>query len=88
MALNYCDVVHIAGFGYPKTADHKVPIHYYGSNTMKSMKRHQRLRVGFQMKSQRPEQTAFRTLQHQLRGQWEEEVINKLNEKGKPWLQL
>ncbi|RXM95364.1 CMP-N-acetylneuraminate-beta-galactosamide-alpha-2,3-sialyltransferase 4 [Acipenser ruthenus] len=38
MALNYCDVVHIAGFGYPKTADHKVPIHYYGSNTMKSMK--------------------------------------------------
>ncbi|XP_066565743.1 CMP-N-acetylneuraminate-beta-galactosamide-alpha-2,3-sialyltransferase 4 isoform X2 [Amia ocellicauda] len=38
MALSYCDVVHIAGFGYPPTSDQKHPIHYYGYDTMKSMK--------------------------------------------------
>ncbi|XP_036391993.1 CMP-N-acetylneuraminate-beta-galactosamide-alpha-2,3-sialyltransferase 4 isoform X2 [Megalops cyprinoides] len=38
MALNYCDVVHVAGFGYPKFRDQKQPIHYYGHETMKSMK--------------------------------------------------
>ncbi|XP_076001034.1 CMP-N-acetylneuraminate-beta-galactosamide-alpha-2,3-sialyltransferase 4 isoform X1 [Genypterus blacodes] len=38
VALNYCDVVHIAGFGYPTSKNHKQPIHYYGYNTMKSMK--------------------------------------------------
>ncbi|TDH15066.1 hypothetical protein EPR50_G00027750 [Perca flavescens] len=38
VALNYCDVVHIAGFGYPNTRSLKHPIHYYGYDTMKSMK--------------------------------------------------
>ncbi|KAK5904439.1 hypothetical protein CesoFtcFv8_006004 [Champsocephalus esox] len=38
VALNYCDVVHIAGFGYPNTKSQKNPIHYYGYDTMKSMK--------------------------------------------------
>ncbi|XP_012682149.1 CMP-N-acetylneuraminate-beta-galactosamide-alpha-2,3-sialyltransferase 4 isoform X2 [Clupea harengus] len=38
MALNYCDVVHIAGFGYPKVKDQKQPIHYFGSSTMTAMK--------------------------------------------------
>lgn len=38
MALNYCDVVHVAGFGYPKSKNQKHPIHYYGYDTMKSMK--------------------------------------------------
>ncbi|XP_072309957.1 CMP-N-acetylneuraminate-beta-galactosamide-alpha-2,3-sialyltransferase 4 [Eucyclogobius newberryi] len=38
VALNYCDVVHIAGFGYPHSKNQKHPIHYYGSATMKSMK--------------------------------------------------
>ncbi|XP_052008168.1 CMP-N-acetylneuraminate-beta-galactosamide-alpha-2,3-sialyltransferase 4 isoform X2 [Xyrauchen texanus] len=38
MALNYCDVIHLAGFGYPETRDQKQPIHYYGQDTMKSMK--------------------------------------------------
>lgn len=37
VALNYCDVVHIAGFGYPNSKSQKLPIHYYGHNTMKSM---------------------------------------------------
>ncbi|XP_077422340.1 CMP-N-acetylneuraminate-beta-galactosamide-alpha-2,3-sialyltransferase 4 isoform X2 [Vanacampus margaritifer] len=36
VALNYCDVVHVAGFGYPNSQIH--PIHYYGSDTMKLMK--------------------------------------------------
>ncbi|XP_063061577.1 CMP-N-acetylneuraminate-beta-galactosamide-alpha-2,3-sialyltransferase 4 [Engraulis encrasicolus] len=38
IALNYCDVVHIAGFGYPEARNQKQPIHYFGANTMKSMK--------------------------------------------------
>ncbi|XP_026175731.1 CMP-N-acetylneuraminate-beta-galactosamide-alpha-2,3-sialyltransferase 4 isoform X2 [Mastacembelus armatus] len=38
VALNYCDVVHIAGFGYPSSKSQKQPIHYYGYDTMKSMK--------------------------------------------------
>nr|XP_057936352.1 CMP-N-acetylneuraminate-beta-galactosamide-alpha-2,3-sialyltransferase 4 isoform X2 [Doryrhamphus excisus] len=38
VALNYCDVVHIAGFGYPNSKNIKHPIHYYGYDTMKSMK--------------------------------------------------
>ncbi|XP_029372576.1 CMP-N-acetylneuraminate-beta-galactosamide-alpha-2,3-sialyltransferase 4 [Echeneis naucrates] len=38
VALNYCDVVHIAGFGYPKSNNQKQPIHYYGYDTMKAMK--------------------------------------------------
>ncbi|XP_030252129.1 CMP-N-acetylneuraminate-beta-galactosamide-alpha-2,3-sialyltransferase 4 isoform X3 [Sparus aurata] len=38
VALNYCDVVHIAGFGYPNTKSQRIPIHYYGYDTMKSMK--------------------------------------------------
>lgn len=38
VALNYCDVVHIAGFGYPSSTSQRHPIHYYGYDTMKSMK--------------------------------------------------
>ncbi|XP_077579259.1 CMP-N-acetylneuraminate-beta-galactosamide-alpha-2,3-sialyltransferase 4 isoform X2 [Stigmatopora nigra] len=38
VALNYCDVVHLAGFGYPNSKNIKNPIHYYGYDTMKSMK--------------------------------------------------
>lgn len=38
VALNYCDVVHIAGFGYPNSKSQRQPIHYYGFNTMRSMK--------------------------------------------------
>ncbi|KAI3354454.1 hypothetical protein L3Q82_018965, partial [Scortum barcoo] len=38
VALNYCDVVHIAGFGYPNSRSQQQPIHYYGYDTMKSMK--------------------------------------------------
>ncbi|CAB1316696.1 unnamed protein product, partial [Coregonus sp. 'balchen'] len=38
VALNYCDVVHITGFGYPESKYLKHPIHYYGYDTMKSMK--------------------------------------------------
>uniref|UniRef100_A0A3B3BHQ8 ST3 beta-galactoside alpha-2,3-sialyltransferase 4 n=1 Tax=Oryzias melastigma TaxID=30732 RepID=A0A3B3BHQ8_ORYME len=38
VALNYCDVVHIAGFGYPPKSDQQQPIHYFENNTMKAMK--------------------------------------------------
>ncbi|XP_057694765.1 CMP-N-acetylneuraminate-beta-galactosamide-alpha-2,3-sialyltransferase 4 isoform X2 [Corythoichthys intestinalis] len=38
VALNYCDVVHLAGFGYPNSNNIKSPIHYYSNDTMKSMK--------------------------------------------------
>ncbi|KAM4566436.1 CMP-N-acetylneuraminate-beta-galactosamide-alpha-2,3-sialyltransferase 4 isoform 2-T2 [Odontesthes bonariensis] len=38
VALNYCDVVHIAGFGYPNSKNPQQPIHYYGYETMKSMR--------------------------------------------------
>ncbi|XP_042630691.1 CMP-N-acetylneuraminate-beta-galactosamide-alpha-2,3-sialyltransferase 4-like isoform X3 [Cyprinus carpio] len=38
VALNYCDVVHVAGFGYPESRNQKQPIHYYGKETMRSMK--------------------------------------------------
>ncbi|XP_015228190.1 PREDICTED: CMP-N-acetylneuraminate-beta-galactosamide-alpha-2,3-sialyltransferase 4 [Cyprinodon variegatus] len=38
VALNYCDIVHIAGFGYPTSQNVRQPIHYYGYDTMKSMK--------------------------------------------------
>uniref|UniRef100_A0A3Q4APP9 CMP-N-acetylneuraminate-beta-galactosamide-alpha-2,3-sialyltransferase 4 n=1 Tax=Mola mola TaxID=94237 RepID=A0A3Q4APP9_MOLML len=38
VALNYCDVVHVAGFGYPNSKSQRQPIHYYGYDTMKSMK--------------------------------------------------
>uniref|UniRef100_A0A3Q3EM34 CMP-N-acetylneuraminate-beta-galactosamide-alpha-2,3-sialyltransferase 4 n=1 Tax=Kryptolebias marmoratus TaxID=37003 RepID=A0A3Q3EM34_KRYMA len=37
VALNYCDVVHIAGFGYPSSKKLHHPIHYYGYATMKTM---------------------------------------------------
>uniref|UniRef100_A0A8C7XR41 ST3 beta-galactoside alpha-2,3-sialyltransferase 4 n=1 Tax=Oryzias sinensis TaxID=183150 RepID=A0A8C7XR41_9TELE len=37
VALNYCDVVHLAGFGYPPRKDLKQPIHYFGQHTMKAM---------------------------------------------------
>lgn len=38
VALNYCDVVHIAGFGYPSFRNQHHPVHYFGYDTMKSMK--------------------------------------------------
>nr|XP_020456090.1 CMP-N-acetylneuraminate-beta-galactosamide-alpha-2,3-sialyltransferase 4 isoform X2 [Monopterus albus] len=39
VALNYCDVVHVAGFGYPQSNNPNDPIHYYEDvHTMKSMK--------------------------------------------------
>ncbi|XP_065135392.2 CMP-N-acetylneuraminate-beta-galactosamide-alpha-2,3-sialyltransferase 4 isoform X2 [Paramisgurnus dabryanus] len=38
VALNYCDVVHLAGFGYPEARNQQYPIHYYGQDTLKSMK--------------------------------------------------
>ncbi|XP_055030219.2 CMP-N-acetylneuraminate-beta-galactosamide-alpha-2,3-sialyltransferase 4 isoform X5 [Misgurnus anguillicaudatus] len=38
VALNYCDVVHLAGFGYPEARNQQHPIHYYGQDTLKSMK--------------------------------------------------
>ncbi|XP_063112108.1 CMP-N-acetylneuraminate-beta-galactosamide-alpha-2,3-sialyltransferase 4 isoform X7 [Cavia porcellus] len=37
MALHLCDLVHIAGFGYPSTLDKKQTIHYYEQITLKSM---------------------------------------------------
>ncbi|CAL8351285.1 unnamed protein product [Lota lota] len=37
VALNYCDVVHIAGFGYPSFKNKSDPIHYYGYDTLKQM---------------------------------------------------
>ncbi|XP_032905829.1 CMP-N-acetylneuraminate-beta-galactosamide-alpha-2,3-sialyltransferase 4-like [Amblyraja radiata] len=36
VALNYCDEVHVAGFGYPIT-QRDTPIHYYDKTTMKAM---------------------------------------------------
>ncbi|XP_067827194.1 CMP-N-acetylneuraminate-beta-galactosamide-alpha-2,3-sialyltransferase 4 [Heptranchias perlo] len=36
VALNYCDEVHVAGFGYP-LSQQNTPIHYYGKTTMKEM---------------------------------------------------
>uniref|UniRef100_A0A4W3GX01 ST3 beta-galactoside alpha-2,3-sialyltransferase 4 n=1 Tax=Callorhinchus milii TaxID=7868 RepID=A0A4W3GX01_CALMI len=36
VALNYCDEVHIAGFGYPLNQNN-FPIHYYSKTTMKEM---------------------------------------------------
>uniref|UniRef100_A0A8C6STU1 CMP-N-acetylneuraminate-beta-galactosamide-alpha-2,3-sialyltransferase 4 n=1 Tax=Neogobius melanostomus TaxID=47308 RepID=A0A8C6STU1_9GOBI len=38
VAVNYCDVVHIAGFGYPSSKNQRHPVHYFGYDTMKSMK--------------------------------------------------
>uniref|UniRef100_A0A3P9JMH5 CMP-N-acetylneuraminate-beta-galactosamide-alpha-2,3-sialyltransferase 4 n=1 Tax=Oryzias latipes TaxID=8090 RepID=A0A3P9JMH5_ORYLA len=37
VALNYCDVVHLAGFGYPPRKNLQQPIHYFGQHTMKAM---------------------------------------------------
>ncbi|XP_060643098.1 CMP-N-acetylneuraminate-beta-galactosamide-alpha-2,3-sialyltransferase 4 isoform X5 [Anolis sagrei] len=37
LALHFCDVVHIAGFGYPDSANKKQSIHYYEQITVKSM---------------------------------------------------
>jgi len=37
LALHFCDLVHIAGFGYPDSADKKQTIHYYEQITLKSM---------------------------------------------------
>ncbi|XP_048367975.1 CMP-N-acetylneuraminate-beta-galactosamide-alpha-2,3-sialyltransferase 4 isoform X2 [Sphaerodactylus townsendi] len=37
LALHFCDVVHIAGFGYPDSSNKKQTIHYYEQITMKSM---------------------------------------------------
>ncbi|XP_078282655.1 CMP-N-acetylneuraminate-beta-galactosamide-alpha-2,3-sialyltransferase 4 isoform X2 [Rhinoraja longicauda] len=36
VAVNYCDEVHVAGFGYPIT-QRDTPIHYYDKTTMKAM---------------------------------------------------
>nr|DBA16624.1 TPA: hypothetical protein GDO54_004001 [Pyxicephalus adspersus] len=36
-ALHFCDVVDIAGFGYPALSNKKEPIHYYEKVTLKSM---------------------------------------------------
>ncbi|XP_064424755.1 CMP-N-acetylneuraminate-beta-galactosamide-alpha-2,3-sialyltransferase 4 [Latimeria chalumnae] len=36
-ALHYCDVVHIAGFGYPKMSDGNQLIHYFRKDTMNVM---------------------------------------------------
>uniref|UniRef100_A0A8C5Q9M6 ST3 beta-galactoside alpha-2,3-sialyltransferase 4 n=1 Tax=Leptobrachium leishanense TaxID=445787 RepID=A0A8C5Q9M6_9ANUR len=36
-ALHFCDMVHIAGFGYPASTNKKQPIHYYETVTLKSM---------------------------------------------------
>ncbi|XP_041427237.1 CMP-N-acetylneuraminate-beta-galactosamide-alpha-2,3-sialyltransferase 4-like [Xenopus laevis] len=36
-ALHFCDMVHIAGFGYPALTNKKQPIHYYEKATLKSM---------------------------------------------------
>ncbi|XP_048857307.1 CMP-N-acetylneuraminate-beta-galactosamide-alpha-2,3-sialyltransferase 4-like isoform X3 [Brienomyrus brachyistius] len=38
VALNYCDMVHIAGFGYPPIQNLTAPTHYFGKTVMKSMK--------------------------------------------------
>lgn len=37
MALHLCDLVHIAGFGYPEAYNKKQTIHYYEQITLKSM---------------------------------------------------
>lgn len=37
MALHFCDLVHIAGFGYPDSGNKKQTIHYYEQITLKSM---------------------------------------------------
>ncbi|XP_013920591.1 PREDICTED: CMP-N-acetylneuraminate-beta-galactosamide-alpha-2,3-sialyltransferase 4 [Thamnophis sirtalis] len=37
LALHFCDVVDIAGFGYPSSDDKKQSIHYYEHITVKSM---------------------------------------------------
>ncbi|XP_073177224.1 CMP-N-acetylneuraminate-beta-galactosamide-alpha-2,3-sialyltransferase 4 isoform X2 [Lepidochelys kempii] len=37
LALHFCDLVHIAGFGYPNSANKKQTIHYYEQITLKSM---------------------------------------------------
>uniref|UniRef100_A0A9L0K9H0 CMP-N-acetylneuraminate-beta-galactosamide-alpha-2,3-sialyltransferase 4 n=1 Tax=Equus asinus TaxID=9793 RepID=A0A9L0K9H0_EQUAS len=37
LALHLCDLVHIAGFGYPDTHNKKQTIHYYEQITLKSM---------------------------------------------------
>ncbi|XP_049713512.1 CMP-N-acetylneuraminate-beta-galactosamide-alpha-2,3-sialyltransferase 4 isoform X4 [Elephas maximus indicus] len=37
MALHFCDLVHIAGFGYPDVYNKKQTIHYYEQITLKSM---------------------------------------------------
>ncbi|KAM9659358.1 CMP-N-acetylneuraminate-beta-galactosamide-alpha-2,3-sialyltransferase 4 isoform 2-T2 [Trichechus inunguis] len=37
LALHFCDLVHIAGFGYPDVYNKKQTIHYYEQITLKSM---------------------------------------------------
>lgn len=37
LALHLCDLVHIAGFGYPDAQNKKESIHYYEQITIKSM---------------------------------------------------
>ncbi|NWT73911.1 SIA4C sialyltransferase, partial [Prunella himalayana] len=37
LALHFCDLVHIAGFGYPDSGNKKQTIHYYEQITLKSM---------------------------------------------------
>ncbi|XP_066495920.1 CMP-N-acetylneuraminate-beta-galactosamide-alpha-2,3-sialyltransferase 4 isoform X1 [Tiliqua scincoides] len=37
LALHFCDLVHIAGFGYPNSTNKKQTIHYYEEITLKSM---------------------------------------------------
>uniref|UniRef100_A0A8C5Q778 CMP-N-acetylneuraminate-beta-galactosamide-alpha-2,3-sialyltransferase 4 n=1 Tax=Leptobrachium leishanense TaxID=445787 RepID=A0A8C5Q778_9ANUR len=36
-ALHFCDLVHVAGFGYPTSVNDTEPLHYYSSETLKSM---------------------------------------------------
>ncbi|XP_078496259.1 CMP-N-acetylneuraminate-beta-galactosamide-alpha-2,3-sialyltransferase 4 isoform X2 [Lissotriton helveticus] len=36
-ALHFCDVVHIAGFGYPELTNNRTPIHYYEKATLHAM---------------------------------------------------
>ncbi|XP_072467640.1 CMP-N-acetylneuraminate-beta-galactosamide-alpha-2,3-sialyltransferase 4 isoform X2 [Notamacropus eugenii] len=42
LALHLCDLVHIAGFGYPDSSNKKQTIHYYEQITLKSMSGAQR----------------------------------------------
>lgn len=36
-AVHFCDLVHIAGFGYPEPSNKTEPVHYYDKGTLKQM---------------------------------------------------